>query len=37
MVSKFINQVMQEGKKTIAQKIVYGSFDIIREKTKQTH
>lgn len=34
-VSKFINQVMQEGKKTIAQKIVYGSFDIIREKTKQ--
>lgn len=35
MVSKFINQVMQEGKKTIAQKIVYGSFDIIREKTKQ--
>ncbi len=35
MVSKFINQVMLEGKKTIAQKIVYGAFDIIREKTKQ--
>ena len=35
MVSKFINQVMHEGKKTIARKIVYGAFDIIREKTKQ--
>lgn len=35
MVSKFINQIMLEGKKTIAQKIVYGAFDIIREKTKQ--
>jgi small subunit ribosomal protein S7 len=35
MVSKFINQVMYEGKKTIARKIVYGAFDIIREKTKQ--
>jgi small subunit ribosomal protein S7 len=35
MVSKFINQVMQEGKKTISQKIVYGAFDIVREKTKQ--
>ncbi len=34
-VSKFINQVMQERNKTIPQKIVYGSFDIIREKTKQ--
>lgn len=35
MVSKFINQVMHEGKKTIARKIVYGAFDIVREKTKQ--
>jgi small subunit ribosomal protein S7 len=35
MVSKLINQVMYEGKKTIARKIVYGAFDIIREKTKQ--
>jgi len=34
-IAKFINQVMRRGKKTIAQKIVYGSFDIIKEKTKK--
>jgi len=35
MVAKFINQVMSDGKKTIAQKIVYGAFDIIKETTKK--
>ncbi len=35
VVSKFINQVMQQGKKTAARKIVYGAFDIIKEQTKQ--
>jgi len=34
-VAKFINQIMRRGKKTIARKIVYGSFDIIREETKK--
>ena len=34
-VSRFINYVMKEGEKTIAQKIVYGAFDIIKEKTKK--
>ena len=34
-VAKFINYIMQRGKKTIAQKIVYDCFDIIKEKTKQ--
>ncbi len=34
-VAKFINQVMREGKKTIARKIVYGAFNIIRERTKK--
>jgi len=34
-VAKLINQLMRRGKKTIAQKIVYGSFDIIKEKTKK--
>ncbi len=34
-VSKFINKIMKKGKKTIAQKIVYGAFDIIKEKTKK--
>ena len=35
VVAKFINQVMRRGKKTIARKIVYGAFDIIKEKTKK--
>jgi len=35
VVSQFINKVMKRGKKTIAQKIVYGAFDIIKEKTKK--
>lgn len=34
-VAKFINQVMREGKKTIARKIVYRAFDIVKEKTKK--
>jgi len=34
-VAKFINHVMRKGKKTIARKIVYGAFDIIKEKTKK--
>jgi len=35
MVAKFINQVMRQGKKTIARKIVYAAFNIIKEKTKK--
>ena len=35
VVAGFINKVMKEGKKTVAQKIVYGAFDIIKEKTKK--
>jgi len=34
-VTKFINQVMRRGKRTIAQKIVYQSFENIKEKTKK--
>lgn len=34
-VAKFINQIMRRGKKTIARKIVYQAFDIIKEKTKK--
>jgi len=33
VVSKLINTIMKDGKKGIAQKICYGAFDIIREKT----
>lgn len=32
VVAKLINQVMESGKKGLAQRIVYGAFDIIKEK-----
>lgn len=35
LVSRFINHIMHQGKKTTSQKIVYGAFDIIKEKTKK--
>lgn len=34
-VAKFINYVMKDGKKAVAQKVVYGAFDIIKDRTKQ--
>jgi len=34
LVAKFINAVMRMGKKSVAEGILYRSFDIIREKTK---
>ena len=33
VVSKLINSVMLDGKKGVAQRIVYGAFDQIKEKT----
>jgi len=33
IVTKLINHIMLDGKKGISQKIVYGAFDIIRNKT----
>ena len=33
VVTKLINQVMYDGKKGVAQRIVYDAFDIINEKT----
>ena len=35
VVTKVINQVMLDGKKGIAQGIVYGAFDIVKEKMGQ--
>lgn len=35
MVAKFINVIMRDGKKSIARRIVYEAFDIIRERTKK--
>ena len=34
-VSKFINVLMSDGKKSAARKIIYGAFDIIEGKTKK--
>ncbi|TVR99293.1 MAG: 30S ribosomal protein S7 [Rhodospirillales bacterium] len=35
VVSKFMNGLMFEGKKSVAERIVYGAFDIIEKKTRQ--
>ena len=35
VVAKFINNVMEDGKKAVAEKIVYSAFDILAAKTKQ--
>lgn len=34
-IAKFINYLMERGKKSVAERIVYGSFEILKEKTKQ--
>lgn len=33
-VTKFVNYVMEEGKKNTARKVVYAALDLIKEKTK---
>lgn len=35
LVTKLINGVMLDGKKGVAQKVVYDAFDIIKEKTAE--
>ena len=32
VVTKLVNNIMLDGKKTVAQRIVYDAFDIIKEK-----
>ncbi len=34
-VAKFIDYIMERGKKTVAEKIVYGALDILKEKTQK--
>ncbi|MGD8784548.1 MAG: 30S ribosomal protein S7 [Thioalkalispiraceae bacterium] len=34
MISKFINMLMVDGKKSVAEKVVYGALDTIGDKTK---
>ena len=35
VVSKFMNSVMRAGKKSVAEQIVYGAFDMIEARAKQ--
>jgi len=36
-VTKFVNYVMEEGKKNTARKVVYQALDLIKEKTKNAN
>ncbi|HBI27610.1 MAG: 30S ribosomal protein S7 [Syntrophaceticus sp.] len=35
VITKLVNQVMWDGKKSSAEEICYGAFDIVKEKTKK--
>ena len=35
VVTKLVNNIMLDGKKSVAQKIVYGAFDIIKDKEQR--
>ncbi|RLB01392.1 MAG: 30S ribosomal protein S7 [Deltaproteobacteria bacterium] len=35
LVAKFINGIMRKGKKSLAERILYGAFDLIEQRTKQ--
>ena len=35
VISKFMNQIMLDGKKSTAERIVYGAFDLVEEKAKK--
>ncbi|MFN3892923.1 MAG: 30S ribosomal protein S7 [Beijerinckiaceae bacterium] len=35
VLAKFMNSIMYEGKKSVAEQIVYGAFDVIEQKSKQ--
>ncbi|ACZ41628.1 ribosomal protein S7 [Thermobaculum terrenum ATCC BAA-798] len=35
MVAKFINKVMRNGKKGVAERIVYGAFDLVGQRTNR--
>jgi small subunit ribosomal protein S7 len=35
LVAKFVNRIMRDGKKSLAERVVYDSMDILGEKTSQ--
>ena len=36
ILTKFMNRIMLDGKKSVSERIVYGAFNIVSEKTKKT-
>lgn len=36
MITRFVNNLMKDGKKSVARKIVYQAFEIIEERTGET-
>jgi|TARA_B110000438_G_scaffold12474_1_gene12212 small subunit ribosomal protein S7 len=36
VLTKFMNRIMQDGKKSVSERIVYGAFDIVFDKTNKT-
>ena len=35
VITRFMNRIMQDGKKSVSERIVYGAFNIVFEKTKK--
>ena len=35
VITKFMNQIMQDGKKSTAERILYGAFDLVETKAKK--
>jgi len=35
VVTKFMNQIMRDGKKSVAERIVYGAFDLVESRAKK--
>ena len=36
LITRFVNNLMKDGKKNVARKIVYQAFELIEEKTGET-
>lgn len=35
LVAKFINNIMRQGKKSVAERILYGAFEVVERRSKQ--
>ena len=35
IIARFMNRIMEDGKKSVSEKIVYGAFDIVSKKTNK--